>query len=118
MPAATDDFARQVADALGHWAPVQLRRMFGGWGVFHQGRAFALVSDGTLYLKADAHSQAAFDALGLRPFRYAREGRMVALSYREAPVEVFESPAEAQAWAQRAWEAAVRATKPRAARSR
>lgn len=116
MPAVPDAFAQQVADTLGPWAPVQLRRMFGGWGVFRQGRMFAVAVGGTLYLKADALSAPEFDARQLQPLRYDRKGRPVALSYREAPVEIFESPAEAVAWAQCAWDAAVRSTRPPARR--
>ena len=51
---------------------VEARRMFGGWGVYHRGLMFALVSDDTLYLKADAELAPEFEALGLPPFRYAR----------------------------------------------
>ncbi|MGE3143980.1 MAG: TfoX/Sxy family protein [Pseudorhodoplanes sp.] len=46
------------ADAIGEifraFGPVAVRRMFGGAGLYAQGRMFALVSDGVVYLKAGA----------------------------------------------------------------
>jgi DNA transformation protein len=35
------------------FGPVTIRKMFGGYGVYHDGLMFALVADDTLYLKAD-----------------------------------------------------------------
>jgi len=44
------EYLKEVFESFGS---VQPRRMFGGYGVFHKGLMFALVSDETLYLKAD-----------------------------------------------------------------
>ena len=82
--------------------------MFGGWGVYHRGLMFALVSDDTLYLKADAELAPAFEALGLPPFRYARRGREVALSFYQAPEDLYDDPDEARHWGGRALAAALR----------
>ena len=48
---------------------------------------------------------------GVGPFLYTREGREIALSYYEAPAELFDDPDELSAWARRAFEAAIRAKK-------
>lgn len=101
-------FAQELSGVFAPWGAVHLRRMFGGWGVFHDGRMLALVVNDALYLKADAITAPVFDARGLQPFVYERNGRPVALSYRQAPAEMYEGPAEAVEWAGRAWEAALR----------
>ncbi|MDA8447292.1 TfoX/Sxy family protein [Paracidovorax valerianellae] len=112
-------FAQELPAVFAPGGPVQLRRMFGGWGVLHEGLMLALVFHDTLYLKADAQTEPAFEHRGLRPFVYERSGRPVALSYRQAPAEMYEGPAEAIEWAGRAWEAALRSgTKPAAPRGR
>jgi len=102
----------EVFEALGR---IHTKRMFGGHGVYHEGRMFGLVFQETLYLKSDAQTVGFFDALGLPAFTYQREGKTATLSYRQAPAELFEDRSEATLWGRRAWEAAVRSgTPPRA----
>ncbi len=88
--------------------PVQVKRMFGGQGVFHEGLMIALVADEQIYLKTDSESQHSFEALGLEPFRYQKGNKLVALSYFQAPEALYEDPEEARPWCQSAWQAAVR----------
>jgi DNA transformation protein len=102
------EFAEHLRDVFRPFGPIDVRRMFGGQGVFHQGLMFGLVVDDTLYLKADAISAPWFEALGLARFTYTRQGRPTSLSYFQAPEGVLEDPAEAVRWAKRAFEAALR----------
>ena len=99
------DSLHEVFAALGR---VQIRRMFGGHGVFHDGLMCALVANDTLYLKCDAQTLPHFEALGLPPFCYERGGKSLPMSYRLAPEAVFEDRAEAALWSRRAFEAALR----------
>jgi DNA transformation protein len=99
------DYLHELLAPLGR---VATRRMFGGYGVYHQGVMFALVADEVLYLKVDDQSLALFEQAGCEPFVFYRDGRPVVMSYREAPVEMFEDPDQARYWAQLAWQAAQR----------
>ena len=99
------DSLHEVFAALGR---VQIRRMFGGHGVFHDGLMCALVIRDTLYLKCDVQTQPYFEALGLEPFTYERQGKRLPMSYRLAPETVFEDRAEAALWSRRAFESALR----------
>lgn len=99
------DSLHEVFAALG---PVQIRRMFGGHGVFYDGLMCALVMDDTLYLKADAVTAPHFEALDLAPFTYQRQGKSLPMSYRLAPETVFEDREAAALWTRRAFEAALR----------
>jgi DNA transformation protein len=92
--------------------------MFGSWGIFHEGTMFAIVASGRLYLKADGETEARFTAAGLAPFTYQRQGRLVALSYREAPPEALDDPAVLRDWARLALEAAARVPRRKARRRR
>ncbi len=103
------DFPEFVLETLHIWRPVSSRRMFGGHGIYHAGVMFALVSDGTLYLKVDDESRGAFEAAGLLPFVYEAKGRRVALSYHRAPDAMLDEPDVAREWAERGWQAALRA---------
>ena len=99
------DSLHEVFAALGR---VQIRGMFGGHGVFHDGLMCALVVRDTLYLKCDAPTQPHFEAMALEPFTYERQGKRMPMSYRQAPESVFEDREAAALWARRAFEAALR----------
>lgn len=107
------DSLHEVFAALG---PVQLRRMFGGHGVFHDGLMCAIVIRDTLYLKCDAPTQPHFEALGLAPFMYERQGKQMPMSYWQAPETVFEDRAEAALWSRRAFESALRVANAKASK--
>jgi DNA transformation protein and related proteins len=100
------EFALEVLQA---WRPVTAKRMFGGHGIYHAGLMFALIADGALYLKVDDESLADFEAMGLKPFEYEAKGRRVSLSYRQAPDALLDEPDVAREWAERGWQAALRA---------
>ena len=107
------DSLPEVFERLGR---VQPRRMFGGHGLFHEGRMIGLVVRETLYLKVDAESAPHFDALNAPAFSYERQGKTMQMSYREAPADLFDDRELAALWGRRAWEAAMRsgqAPKPR-----
>jgi DNA transformation protein len=112
-----NEFVDHLQDVFQLFGPIEVRRMFGGHGVFHQGLMFGLVSDDLLYLKTDAGNASHFESLGLSPFEYSRKGKLTKLSYYLAPDAVMDDRAEAANWARRSFEAALRgktiATAPR-----
>jgi len=111
------DSLPEVFERLGRVHP---RRMFGGHGLFHEGRMIGLVVRETLYLKVDAESAPHFDALNAPVFCYERQGKTMQMSYREAPADVFDDRELAALWGRRAWEAAMRSgqsPKPRRAKA-
>ena len=107
------EFAEQLHEVFERFGPIQLRRMFGGHGVYREGRMFALIAGERLYLKTDDASRAHFEARQLAPFEYTRQGKTMRMSYYEAPPELFEDRDEAAVWARRAWEAALRSGAPK-----
>lgn len=61
---------------------------------------FALVTrDGALWFKADAVSDATWDAEGCERFRYARAGRTASINYRRAPEAVHDDAEAMRSWA-------------------
>ncbi len=106
------DFVANVLDLLAPWGGVSARRMFGGHGLYRHGLMFAIVSDDILYFKADNGNRGGFEKAGMEPFTYERKNRTVALSYWEAPSELFDDPDAMIAWAKQAFAAASRAKVP------
>lgn len=103
------DFIPFVQELLEGWGPVSARRMFGGHGLYHDGLMFAIVMNQQLYLKVDEQNRPDFEAAGLPPFVYEAKGRQVALSYHRAPDAMLDEPDLAREWAERGWQAALRA---------
>ena len=75
------EFTRYLQEVFELFGPISARKMFGGYGIYHQGLMFGLVADDTLYLKADAQNVAFFEELGLGPFEYHKQGKVMKMSY-------------------------------------
>ena len=87
---------------------VDVKRLFGGHGVYADGLMFALQAYGEIYLRVDAQTLPAFEAKGLAPFVYdSKRGRAI-LSYRKLPEEAHEDPEQLARWCRLALEAARR----------
>lgn len=110
MPAAGDksEFATYLAEVLEPFGSINVRRMFGGYGVYHNGVMFGLIADEVLYLKADAACARAYEDKGLERFVYFKKGKPVKLSYYTAPEEIYEDPEAAMYWAGLAYAASMR----------
>ena len=111
------EFVDYLLEQLASLGEVSARGMFGGWGIYHEGRMFALVAEDTLYLKADDANRADFERENLQPFRYAKSDRGVAvMSYYQPPAAAIDDRDLLCAWARKGLEAAGRAAareKPR-----
>lgn len=103
-----DQFIEYVMELLGPFGTVGTRRMFGGHGVYLDGLMFAIVSEDTLYLKADEMNRIEFEQAGCEIFGYTRKGKRTALSFFRAPEDAMESPELMLPWARTAYAAALR----------
>jgi DNA transformation protein and related proteins len=104
------DYLHEVFDAFG---PIRARRMFGGWGIYHDGLMFGLYAAGRLYLKTDAQNVAKFEAAGSELFTYMQRDKAVKLSYWSAPETVLDERDQARLWGLSAFEAALRCKQKR-----
>ncbi|WP_305857361.1 TfoX/Sxy family protein [Balneatrix alpica] len=107
---AFHDYLHEVFQGLG---PIQIRPMFGGYGVFHQGLMFALIADDSLYLKTSPASRGLFEAEGLQPFVYTQGRRPIKMGYFQAPEAIYEDSDEALYWGRLAYQAALENTPAR-----
>ncbi len=101
------DGIEEMFQALG---PVTIKRMFGGKGIYHQGRILALEVRGEILLKADEESAPDFSAAGSRQWLYeGKSGKPVKMPYWSIPDEALDDPDIMAIWVRRAYEAALRA---------
>jgi DNA transformation protein and related proteins len=101
MPAFPDDYLYYVLEQLDEVGEVNVRRMFGGYGLYLDGAFFAIISrENVLYFKVDASTRADYEALGMSQF--------TPLHYYEVPVEVLEDRVQLAIWARKAYDVALR----------
>lgn len=112
-PNMSDDFTDYVMELFGPFGTVAVRRMFGGRGVYLDGLMFAILSEDTLYLKADEMNRVEFERAGCEIFSYARKGKRATLNFFRAPDAAMESPELMLPWARTAYAAALRASAKR-----
>jgi len=111
MAKPPDPFHEFVLELFGPMAPVSIRRMFGGAGVFKEGLMFALIADDTVFLKADPALRAALEAEGCAPFVWVRpsDGKQVDLGYVSLPTDAMDEPDLASEWGRKAFAVALAA---------
>jgi DNA transformation protein and related proteins len=98
-----------IRELFSVFGPVEVRRLFGGAGIYAGGTMFALVHQGIIYLKADEQNAPAFDDEQLGSFTYSRKGERASLSsYRRMPDRLYDDPDELADWARAALGAAER----------
>ncbi len=97
------EFVQKIIDDLSPLGNVIVRPMFGGHGVFLDGRMFALISKDVLYFKADDENRTEFEAAGMKPY-----GKM---PYYQAPPAAMDDPRRLEFLGRGAVAAAVRGDK-------
>jgi DNA transformation protein len=104
----SEDFLEYLHELSEDFGPISTRAMFGGHGVYFEGRIIGIVIDDALYLKADDQTRPAFEAAGCAPFVYDGGSKRVAMSYWSLPESALDSAEDMQPWARRAIAAALR----------
>ncbi len=104
-----NEYLAHIIDLLRGWAPVTVRRMFSGHGLYRGEIIFALIIRDVLYFKTDGVNRPAYEAAGMAPFSYTRAGRpTVITSYHAVPSDLLEGDGALADWAEEAFAAALR----------
>ncbi|KOF14377.1 TfoX, N-terminal [Ensifer adhaerens] len=105
----TKKLADHYVDQLSDWAKLTTRPLFGAIALYRTDHVFAMVWHGALYFKVDDNSRSEYEAAGSQALGYVSEGEDHALkSYWEVPADVIEDDDKLQAWAERAYHAALK----------
>ena len=94
----SDEFVDYVLDQLRSWGGVSARKMFGGAGLYRDGKMFGLIADDVAYLKVDESNRDAFVQAGSGPFKPYPD-KPTSMSYYEIPPDVLEMPDTLISWA-------------------
>lgn len=108
-----------VQEALEPLGSVSMRKMMGGATLYLDGTIFAIVAGGELWFKADAETDAVWDAEGCEKFSVTfKDGRVDVMNYRRAPADVYDDAETMQRWARLAVEAGARGASKRKPRKK
>lgn len=98
----SDEERENIRDLFAGLGPVEIRRMFGGAGVYLGDACFALMADGRIWMRGDDELGRAFEAAGGERWNYqGRRKKPVAMPYWQLPDSALDDPDEAVAWARR-----------------
>lgn len=99
-----------VQEALEPVGAVTMRKMMGGATLYLDGTIFAILDEGEIWFKADAETDAIWDAEGRERFSMTfKDGRVDTMNYRRGPDEVYDDADAMRRWAALAVEAGRRA---------
>ncbi len=89
--AADKELLNHIMDLLAPLDGISNRAMFGGFGIFHEGDMFALITNSGLHFKVNETNLAAYQEAGSKQFK--------PMPYYEVPTEVLEDTTMLLEWA-------------------
>ncbi len=95
--AVSEEFLLFVLDQLSDLGATH-RKMFGGAGLYYQGKMFALIASETVYLKVDDTNRKQYTDAGSTQFKPFPDKEML-MPYYEIPAAVLEDATEFCKWA-------------------
>ena len=87
---------------------IGVKKMFGGAGIFYNGKMFALVYDDTLFFKVDDTNRKEYIDKGAGPFKPPFMKKKMSMPYYEVPVDILEANERFNEWAERSMEIALK----------
>lgn len=115
--AVSEEFLQYVIEQFRELGEVTSRKMFGGAGVYFEGKFFALVDDDELYLKVDDSNRPRIEKADSHAFE-PWEGHVMN-GYWAVPADVLEDPAALAEWSQHSIDiAGTRKSRPRSKKKR
>lgn len=90
-----DSFRDFVSEQLGD--DMEVRPMFGGYGLYRGDAFFGIVFKGRLYFRTGARSRKEYVRRGMKPFK--PDARTTLKTYYEVPADVLEDRETLRAWA-------------------
>jgi DNA transformation protein and related proteins len=107
-------YALEQLKGLGQVTP---RRMFGGVGLYHDERFFAIIMADTLYFKVSDSNRCDYESRGMARFRPYPDKPHLSMTYYEVPADILEDADECVLWARKAAAASAVRPKPAARQS-
>lgn len=104
----SNNFILHAVESMTSVVPISYRRIFNGYGIYHNGVQFAIIVNDHLYFRADDLSRNLYIANKMAAFQ-PNSVTMGETSFFQLPDEVLSNPAELLHWMRIAVEAAQNA---------
>ncbi|MCX7295278.1 MAG: TfoX/Sxy family protein [Hyphomicrobiales bacterium] len=92
-----------IHDLFADFGRVEVKRMFGGQGIYAGGVIFAIVSGDVIYLKTDETTRPAFEREHATALTFTKKsGQRMVTSYWRLPERLYDAPDELAQWARQA----------------
>ncbi len=100
------EFIEFLYEVFSNFGTIKSRKMFGGYGIYHKGLMFGLVTDDSLYLKADETTKQLFIDKVLTPFEYDKKQESTIIIFPRTR-SCYDDPDVAVYWTRLAYQAAL-----------
>lgn len=107
--AVNEEYLKYIQDQLTEFGAFDIKRMFGGIGIFKDGLMFAKIGGDTFRLKVDESNQKQFEDRGMKP-SYS-EKKKKGMPYWEVPQDILEDRKELAKWANQSFKIAFKSKK-------
>ena len=87
-----------MRDLLDGLSGITSRAMFGGYGIYKNGKIFAIIADGQLYFKVGDNNRSDYEKYASAPFTYMNHGKPMQMSYWQLPQEIMDSKDQIEVW--------------------
>jgi len=101
----SNSFLLHAVASMSHIAPISYRRIFNGYGIYHEGVQFAIIINDRLYFRADEASRGLYLAKRMTAFLPSTVG-VGESNFFQLPEDVLTHPAELIFWMRIAVESA------------
>jgi DNA transformation protein and related proteins len=104
-------FSDYIEELIAGFGKVEIKRMFGGAGVYRSGIGFGILDDDIFFIKADTAFGAELKRQGCKPWSYSvkKDGTVRDIAYWSLPATAADDGDEASALVKRSFEIAKKA---------
>ena len=93
------EFLQYALDLFNPLGRLSTKKLFGGNAILKNNITFAMVFDGSIYLKTNKNTVKKYLDLNSKPLSYKKNNKTIKLRYYEIPVEILDEEDQLIQWA-------------------
>jgi DNA transformation protein and related proteins len=99
MKSYKNEFLQYALDLFSFLGRLSTKTLFGGNAILKNNITFAMVFDGSIYLKTNKNTVKKYLDLNSKPLSYKKNNKTINLRYYEIPVEILDDEDQLIEWA-------------------
>ncbi len=105
--AVNEDYLKYVQEQFALFGDIEIKKMFGGIGIFTNGVMFAMIANDTLRFKVDETNRQQYEERDMRPFFSGSKKK--GMPYWEVPPDILDDRSLLKEWANQSLKIAQKA---------